>query len=415
MATGEIASSSCCTVRCKIQARAIVGLVLLALAGCADRAADAPNIVVVVADDLDLRSARALPFYQRLAARSLEFREHVTRTPVCAPSRASLLTGLGHERHGVGFAGKGQSLATLEQHEARTLGPLLEAAGYRTMMAGKYVNRTGCTHRAAGWERWLVVCRALYDELAYKVNDDGRDWRPRVYQTDFLRERVLDFLREDDARPAFVYLAPPAPHGPMKPAPRHADAELPPLLATPTFAGNRSTTEAERRRRLRSTLAVGELVEAVISGLEALDRPWLLVFTADNGMQDGAHGWRFKDVVYEESIRVPLVILGSGVQPGTRDEQTIHEDVAATVLARARALPPDLDGDDLLAGEARHRRIVLRAGTSEAVRTKRWKRIRWDDGRIEDFDLRRDPYEASPRVRAPSSAPAGSDTPGAGR
>ena len=86
----------------------------------------------------------------------------------------------GHERHGVGFAGKGASLATLQQHEARTLGPLLQAAGYRTMMAGKYVNRTGCKHRAPGWERWLSVCRKLYDATTYKVKDDARSFRPRV-------------------------------------------------------------------------------------------------------------------------------------------------------------------------------------------------------------------------------------------
>lgn len=360
-------------------------------------------MVLVIADDLDLASARELPFYQRLAARGLEFREHVTRTPICAPSRTSLLTGLGYERHRVGSTGKGDSLVTLEEHEARTLGPLLEAAGYRTMMAGKYVNRTGCHHRAPGWERWLAVCRKLYDGLAYKVNDDGRVTRPRVYQTDFLRDQVLDFLRTNDPRPAFVYLAPPAPHGPMTPAPRHADAAVPPLVPSPAFHGDRAKIEAEHARRMRTTLALGELVDAVVDQLAALDRPWILLFTADNGIQDGAHGWRFKDVVYEESIRVPLVIVGSNVAAGARDEQTIHEDLAATVLARAGRSVRDLDGDDLLAGPARHRRIVLRAGTSVAIRTERRKRIIWDGGRIEDFDLLRDPRETSPRVRAAGS------------
>src|SRR3954453_10672314 len=122
----------------------VLALAIVLVAGCRSRTPDLPNIVVVVADDLDLRSARSLPFYQRLAARGVEFQQHLTRTPVCSPSRASLLTGLGFERHGVGFGGPQQQVHRMRSLESRTLGPLLSAAGYRTMLAGKYVNRTDC-------------------------------------------------------------------------------------------------------------------------------------------------------------------------------------------------------------------------------------------------------------------------------
>lgn len=372
---------------------------LLPLLGCNAATPQAPDIVVVVADDLDLRSARTLPFYQRLAARGLEFEQHVTRTPVCAPSRASLLTGLGYEWHGVGRPGGGRSIHAMMPHELRTLGPLLRAAGYRTMFAGKYVNRTPCEHRAEGWDRWLLVCRMLYYALTYKVSDEGRIYRPRSYQTDFLRDNVVAFLRTDDARPVFAYVATPAPHGPMDPPSRHAAAEVPPLVVSPSFADNRPIVESMHRRRMRTSLAVGELVDAVVTELERRDRPWLLVFTSDNGLQDGAHGLRFKDVVYEESIRVPLVVVGSGIEPGKWRGQTIHEDVPATVLARAGAAAGDIDGQDLLA-HPRHEEVTIRAGKSTALRTTEWKRVTWEDGTTVAFDLRRDPYELSPRASA---------------
>ncbi|HEY8515805.1 MAG TPA: sulfatase-like hydrolase/transferase [Candidatus Binatia bacterium] len=354
-----------------------------------------PDIVVVVADDLDLRSARSMPFYQRLAAQGLEFRQHVTRTPVCAPSRASLLTGLGWERHGVGVGEKGRSFQTMLEHEQRTLGPLLQAAGYRTMLAGKYINATPCNHRPDGWDRWLCVCRSLYDARRYKISNDGRVYWSRVYQTDFLRDATLEFLREADERPTFVYLAPPAPHGPMDPPSRHANVDVPPLELPPSFAANEAIARSRHRRLMRTSLALGEMVEAVRDQLESSDRPWRLIFTVDNGIQQGAHGLLHKDVVWEESIRVPLVVLGSDIEPGVRDVQTIHEDVAATVLALAGVAVGDIDGTDLLTAPG-HDEVSIRASSSSAVRSTTRKRITWDDGTITTFDLRNDPYELSP-------------------
>jgi len=94
---------------------------------------------------------------------------------------------------------------------------------------------------------------------------------------------------------------------------------------------------------------------------------------------------------------VPLLVLGSGVEPGVVEAQTIHEDVAAAVLARAGVSRADLDGKDLLAG-ASHERVTIHTPEGEAERTTADKRVRWTSGAIEVFDLVRDPYEMSPRT-----------------
>ncbi|PYQ18293.1 MAG: hypothetical protein DMF81_25350, partial [Acidobacteria bacterium] len=164
-------------------------------------------------------------------------------------------------------------------------------------------------------------------------------------------------------RPFFLYLAPHAPHQPDRPAPRHdlAFADLraprPPsfdeedvstkpgwVRAQPRF----SPEVADRiddlyRRRLRTLLAVDEMIERLLQAVAAQDEldSTYVFLTSDNGFQLGAHRLDHgKGDAYEESIRVPLVVRGPGVPPGAREEPVLNIDLAPTLAELAGAAAP---------------------------------------------------------------------------
>ena len=170
--------------------------------------------------------------------------------------------------------------------------------------------------------------------------------------------------------------------------------------------------------------AIDEGVGRIVQALEqagALDRT-LVVFTSDNGYLWGEHGLGDKRAAYEESIRIPLLLRRPGLSaPGTTiDRLVLNIDIAPTVLdlagvpvpeaVQGRSLVPLLRGHStgwrtsFLAeyfAEPRYPRIP----TWRAVRTQRWKYIRYTDleGMDELYDLRSDPYELTNRIDDPTA------------
>jgi N-acetylglucosamine-6-sulfatase len=120
------------------------------------RAATRPNILFVLADDLDARSAHQMPKLERLvAARGVKFSNAFVTTPQCCPSRASILTGKYAHNHGVyrnrppeGGAPKFRSSG----EERNTMATWLDEQGYETIMIGKYLNYYDGTYVPPGWD-----------------------------------------------------------------------------------------------------------------------------------------------------------------------------------------------------------------------------------------------------------------------
>jgi N-acetylglucosamine-6-sulfatase len=433
-----------------------IALVLVAAACAPGRPAAAPaapppplrpNLIVVVTDDMAAEDLDHLPRIKSLLVdRGATFTRAFVTDSVCTPSRASILTGRYPHNHGAldntpplgGFKKFRE-----DGREALTFATWLQAAGYRTALVGKYINGyPGADHRyvPSGWDEWyaLFFPEPYYD---YEVNHHGLLERhgdqPPDYQTDVLAARAVDFVSQlptgGERQPFLLYLAPHAPHQPDRPATRHETAfaglraPRPPsfdeedVSAKPGWvrAQARLTPEVVDRiddlyrRRLRTLLAVDEMVERILHAVAArgeLDSTYVFL-TSDNGFQLGAHRLDHgKGDAYEESIRVPLVVRGPGVRPGTCEEPVLNIDYAPTLAELAgTAAPAGVDGRSfvpLLHGRApgggkwRTDFLVEHWTADEggippysALRSSSYLYVEYPEEERELYDLRADPYE----------------------
>jgi N-acetylglucosamine-6-sulfatase len=447
----------------------VVACVLTLLAASAAKAApeDAPNVVVVVVDDMrwDDYGAAGHPFLEtpaidRLAREGARFTNAFATTPLCSPARASLLTGRYAHHHGIVDN-------TLRPSHALPVFPIaLQEAGYRTGFFGKWHMGNDDLPRP-GFDRWVGMA-GQGEAIDPSFNIDGARTRHDGYVTDLLTDEVLRFMAERDARPFLVWLAHKAVHpnvvqlddgstGTMTgqpegflPAPRHRgryagrtmprreNAYVPPAdkPALARTVGDLSplgrataTTDAEIAGRLEMLLAVDESLGRIRVALEAagqLDRT-VIVFTSDHGYFYGEHGLNEeRRLAYEESIRVPLLVrypprVRAGSQPSGF---ALGIDLAPTVLELAgAAADPGMDGRSLVPllegrnvawrdaflveyySDTVFPRILNMGYT--AVRTDRYKLIRYRDlaGMDEFYDLQQDPFELHNRIDAPDAAP----------
>ena len=339
-------------------------------------AAPAPkplNVVVIMTDDQEAVSAREMPRMQSLiAAQGVTFQNAISTTPLCSPSRATVLSGRYAHSHNIlsnqpplGGYGKYRDSGM----EGDSLPVWLKSAGYRTAYLGKYTNGygPGWTTKPPGWDDWL----AFTEPQAYvnfTFNEDGRDLKSPggEYQTDYLTTRALEYLRrteDKDDQPFFLMVAPYAPHNVSKYASRHAGmfsstgAPRTPAFDEPDVTDkprhikriNRFTSaqvtniDNEYRNSLRALQAVDEMIEKLVQALEAqgeLDNT-AIIFFSDNGLSTGAHRFTDKTAPYAESLDIPLYIRVPGGPKGiTIPHLVANLDLPATIVDWARIPPP---------------------------------------------------------------------------
>jgi len=402
---------------------------------------EGPNIVVVMTDDQDVASVRAMPRTRALLAdRGTTFRNAVASLPLCCPSRATFLTGQYAHNHRV-FSNKPPDGGYQAfDGRRRTLGVWLEAAGYRTGWIGKYLNGYGLNGVATvppGWGRWFSPLGfdslRMYD---YTVSADGEIEEfgdaPADYQTDVFAREALRFLRDgEEEQPFFLMLAPLAPHDEddtvdtgardPRPAPRHRGA----LQATgpPRPASFNETDVSDKPRKLRepaltatdlrdlrrldrsrreSLLAVDEAVSRIVGALRRQGRlaETLIVFTSDNGYLLGEHRLvGGKSLPYRGIAGVPLFIRGPGFDRGATVPTAVSNVDLAATLVDVAGLDPDreLDGASLREVGARGaddgRAVLLESSAYAGIRTRRFLYVEHSGGEVELYDLRRDPFE----------------------
>jgi N-acetylglucosamine-6-sulfatase len=164
-----------------------------------------------------------------------------------------------------------------------------------------------------------------------------------------------------------------------------------------------------RRQQYRSLLGVDRAVGGILNALQASGRleNTLIVFTSDNGILHGEHRWTRKEAPYEEAIRVPLVLRwdAAGWKPRTETALALNIDLAPTIADAAGIATPSTDGESLLplleGRTSTWRRDFLiehLEGTNPvttycAVRSARWKYVRYATGEEELYDLDADPLE----------------------
>jgi arylsulfatase A-like enzyme len=432
--------------------------------GQAATAQTRPNIVVIQTDDQAVESMRVMRNVSSLIGQAgTTFRNSFVNYSQCCPSRATFLTGQYMHNHRV--FGNTPPNGGFDRFQARYgqnhLALWLRRSGYYTAMFGKYLN--GYENRQLvppGWSEWRAAVRDPQAVYAYSLFENGRFVNygdaPKAFKQDVLTDKAVNLVtrRAPLARPFFLWLAYTAPHDApdptpnppqdcqdaAKPAPRHAHAfDSEPLPKPPNFneadvsdkpahirrrprmdASQIADLQRRYRCRLESLLSVDEGVKAIINQLREMGElaDTLVVFTSDNGYFHGEHRIPLgKTHIYEESIRVPLVMRGPGIPRGARvNDLVVNADLAPTILDVANASAGvAIDGRSLVPvaqqpGIEAGRGLLLEGPglfaepRFKAIRTARYVYVEHGTGERELYDLSRDPFELHSRHNSPAYA-----------
>jgi len=396
-----------------------------------------PNILLFVTDDhgqwasLPYGNREVVtPNLDRLAASGVVMENAFTPTPVCSAARASLLTGLTPSQHGVHdyiamAFDRGPWLA-----EEWTLPQLLQEAGYRTGLAGKW-HAGNEDEPAPGFDSWFSVGSAypLLHQGTRAFCIQGQMEAMCGYTDEIIAEQATRFVEADDQRPFFLLVGLTATHGPWSGHPErlvrlYDEAAFDDIPGGESYPFGEQALESlsvdrgrEREAQAQYYAAVSHVDEIVgrlvgtVDGAGKLSDT-LVVYTSDHGLSCGHHGiWgkgngtRPLNMV-EESIRVPLILNWPGVLPAAMrcGELVDHLDLFQTLAEAGEArLPTNVD----FAGKSLRPLLVEpdgggswrdvqfgEYGTVRMARTKRYKLIqRHPFGPDELFDLEADPRE----------------------
>jgi N-acetylglucosamine-6-sulfatase len=401
-----------------------------------------PNILIVLTDDQTIDTLPAqvgpppMPWLQGQMEDPSQpwvtFSNAFLDTPLCCPSRASILTGLTSAHTGVQTNADGFDLDA-----SSTLATWLHDAGYTTGSVGKYLNDFPWDQGPSvppGWDRFLAKQN---DELGttyygYHLIDQGVPKyvaeSPQGYATTYLADQADAFLRAAPAdQPWFLVYAPPAPHEPWLAAPGDRGAftgqpvpgpslrEMNDVRGKPAWIRNlppitpaqRALLLVQRRHARETLLEVDRAMQAMTEQVQArgeLDRT-IIVFLTDNGFSFGEHRWTSKRCPYEPCVRTPLVIRSPWASHSTVDDLVLNVDLAPTFLdlvgSSVPVADPAVDGVSLRPfldhrssdpAPARTGVLLQYAGDDVvpawvAVRTREFAFIRNADGTSELYDL----------------------------
>jgi arylsulfatase A-like enzyme len=394
-----------------------------------------PNFVFILTDDMRQDDLKYMPKTRDLlGAQGMQFTNAFVSNPLCCPSRATIMRGQYAHNTGVwtNTPGPDGAWQGYKNHgnEQDNIATRFHGAGYRTGLFGKYFNDYDGSTVPPGWDDWFGVPSGT-GVFNYYVNDNGTQKffgnSESDYATDVLSRETQSFIDASVVanKPFLAYVAPKPPHEPAVPAPRHVNtfngekaprllsfneidvSDKPPSIKSlPVLSSTQiAEIDAHHERRVESLQSVDDLVEAVVNKLQnvgALNTTYV-VFTSDNGWHHGEHRIKSgKSKPYEESIRMPLLVRGPGVQAGTTtDKLTLNTDFFPTFTDLAGLTTPEyVDGRSLrpvLQGNATSWRtaVLLEIRSSIlGIRTSDGRKyIEYGDGFKEYYDLKADPNE----------------------
>lgn len=406
-----------------------------------------PNILFMFTDDQPQNCLGIMgnehiqtPHLDELARRGTLFSNAFVTTAICCSNRACILTGQHMYRHGIKDFKMPLSAEAFDQ----TYPALLRKAGYRTGYLGKYAVGNPSTNNrelslpADRFDHWY----GFPQSINFRQQVDGQT----RYLTTVMTEQAIEFLRATTPdQPFCLTIAFKEPHGPFN----YFDPDVPDvyenvqLPSSPTFTLSDFQSQPEFIRKSlngdaslvrlrdeeqhqqglrtfyrtvsRADQAVGEILDALQQ--LGLDDNTVVIFSSDHGSLLGDHGLFGKWLMYENSIRVPLIIYDPRIDPsratGRREQMALSIDLAPTMLALAGIeAPAAMQGKNLMP-------IVQQQPTqwrrsfyyqhvyntnpprspivkTEGIRTDRWKYIRYPETEPvfeQLFDLEADPLE----------------------
>jgi arylsulfatase A-like enzyme len=438
---------------------AVLLLELLASVSTAQAAARPPNVLVILTDDQrwDAMSVAGHPFLKtpnmdRLANEGARFTNVFVTTSLCSPSRASLLSG--RYAHGHKIRNNFSEYPTdLPSYPRR-----LHDAGYETAYIGKWHMGEKNDSPRPGFDHWMSHAgQGNYFDTEFNV--DGRRKLMKGYYTTVVTDHAVEWLARPRTKPFLLILGHKAPHGgPITPEPKYEHAfdkvqvSRPPTAddlgvgkpgwlkeSIPTWHGIGGPLYGQKdfgkfvRAYLATLLSVddsvGRIYQALVSAGQLDDT--IIIFTSDNGFALGEHGRVDKRTMYEESIRVPLLVRYPKLipRPLVIAPTVLNIDLAPSIvdlcgLGTFRGAH-GMSWKRLLSGKANAWRTAWMyeynyetefpyTPNVRGVRTAEWKYIHYPPGgtgdqsdkhKAELYNVKADPLETRNLIDDPKAAP----------
>ena len=378
-----------------------------------------PNVIFIMSDD---HAAHAMSCYgsrinetpnlDRIADEGMRFDNCFCTNSICAPSRATILTGLYNHKNGVKTLG--------DQFDSRqpTVQKILRDNDYQTALVGKWHLGHGEHHDPADFDYWNIFPGqgVYHDPIMIEM---GKEKTVQGYATDLVTDLSIDWLeKRDKDRPFMLMCHHKAPHRPWDPDEKHAhlyeDIDIPePLTFHDDYSGKASAAKEAKMRIDRDLVTrdvkaeppegltpkqlkswyyqryikdylrciasiddnVGRLLDYLDS--EGIAEDTIVVYTSDQGFFLGDHGWYDKRFMYEESLRMPFIIrYPRAIKAGTATKDfATNVDFAETFLDYAGIeIPEFMQGKSL--------RPVLEERTPEDWQTSMYYRY-WEHLSVE--------------------------------
>lgn len=400
--------------------KALVSFYLLmftVLAGCSSKNSQVeeiaqsntrPNIIFIMADDLGYGNLGAYgqkviktPHIDQLANEGMKFTQCYSGAAVCAPARSVLMTGLhaGHTRVRGNFGEGGvRGLAGLEgrvplQDEDFTVAEMLQSAGYKTALVGKWglgePNTSGEPNKQGFDEFYGFLnqrrAHKYYPEYLWKNKEKiilagNQEGGQEQYTHDLFTSYALDYIDRSDETPFFLYLPYCIPHN---------DYEVPDLGSYENEDW-REEAKAYAAMITRMDRSVGQIMQKLKA--KGIDDNTIVFFTSDNGaagfavdfnlFDDNAPLRGIKRDPYEGGIRVPMIVRYPGK---IAENQTNHlpwyfADVLPTLADLTKTeINRELDGESVLPTLLGEKQQIERALYWEFYELKGWRAVRFGD------------------------------------
>lgn len=340
----------------------------------------APNILLIMTDDQGYGDFGftgnphvKTPNIDQLAARSTRLTNY-HNSPVCAPTRASLLTGRYHQRTGVHDTYNGGAIMAAGE---TTLAEILSRNGYQTGIVGKWHLGDNYPFRPSdqGFQYSLVhggggvgqpgdfyenFIRTDSSYFNTTLSENNRKVQRQGYCTDVFTDQALEFLKEKKAAPFFLYVSYNAPHTPLQLPKKYEDMYKDLAFDTETdrqegkaWAKMTDNDKAAARKVYGMATNIDDNVGRILAELKklGLEENTIVIFLTDNGNQQLRFNTGFRGLkgsAWEGGTRVPFLISGAGLFEQNKDVNALlaHIDVVPTLLEAAKIpLPASIKTD----------------------------------------------------------------------